>query len=310
MNWKQCRKDLLGNESFELPPEFKLPILPQAVSEFNRASNDEDVTIDQLAHILETDSGLTIEVLKMVNSSIYGFRSKISSVKQAINMLGIPRTKTSVLTMAVKQAMSGCQSKLINLKHFWAANMERAIFAKEMATLLNTDGEIAYAASMLQDFMLPVLTSSMFEQYTDFVDQNEKERIILTAYEQKKLGWDHAVAAAHITHKWEFPDDLICSLYLHHKGLAILMDPAYAKTPAAAVALSALLPDAMQQSPQGFKQLIQLQSIWKSFDLPAVAQRVEEQFYEMGGDRVHHLTLKRRLEKHQKEVENEVAVCM
>ncbi len=307
MNWKQCREELLGDEKFELPPQFKLPMLPQAVSDFNQAASEEDVTIDRLAGILESDSGLTVEVLKMVNSSIYGFRSKISSVKQAINLLGIPRTKTSVLTMAVKEAMSGCQSKLINLKHFWAANMERAIFAKEIAALLHADTEIAYAASMLQDFMLPVLTSAMYEQYTDFVDRNGEEQTILTAYEQKKLGWDHAVAAAHITAQWEFPDEIVCCLYLHHKGLAILMEPDYAQTPVAAVALSALLPDALQQSPQGMEQLLKLQSIWKSFDMQAVAERVEEQFYEMGGDRVHHLTLKRRLEKRQKEIAVEVS---
>ncbi len=309
MNWKQCREDLLGDDSFELPPQFKLPILPQAVSEFTRASRDDDVTSERLAEILESDSGLTIEVLKMVNSSLYGFRSKISTVKQAINMLGIPRTKTSVLTIAVKQAMSGCQSKLINLKHFWAVNMERALFAKEVALLLKTDGEIAYAAAMLQDFLLPILTSAMFEEYTDFVDQGAEERTPLTTYEQKKMGWDHAVAAAHITHKWEFPDEMVCCLYLHHQGLTVLMDQNYAKTPVAAVALSALLPDALQQVPSGVEQLIQLQSIWKSFDFPALAEKVEKQFYEMGGDRIHHLTLKRRLEKQMKQHENEIAAC-
>ena len=309
MNWKQCRENLLGNKTFELPPRFKLPMLPQAVSEFNQAAADPNVTINKLAAILETDSGLALEVLKMVNSSLYGLRSKISSVKQAINLLGVPRIKTSVLTLAVQEAMSGSQSKLINLKNFWAANMERAIFAAEVAALLKTDVETAYAASMLQDFMLPVLTSAMFEQYTDFVDQNEQEKTTLAVYEQNKLGWDHAVAAAHITYQWKFSDELICCIYLHHKGLAILMDLNYARTPAAAVALSAMLPDAMQQFPHGLEQLLQLQSIWKKFDLQSIAKRVEEKFYEMGGDRVHHMTLNRRLEKHFKEAENKVAVC-
>ena len=297
-NWREHRERLLGTtKKLDLSAKFKLPILPGAVQEFSRTSEIPDISNDVLARILESDSGLTVELLSLVNSSVFGLRSKASSVKQALNLLGLHRAKTFILTTAVKRAMSKSSSKLINLNLFWANNLERALFAREVALLLKADPEIAYSAAMLQDFLLPVLTTALFEQYTDYVDQQQRTPQLLCSYEQKRFGWDHATAAAQVALQWGLPDELICCLYLHHQGLALLLEADYATTSAAAVALSSLLPDVLSQSVQGLDQLIELQSRWPRFDLVSLAERTELQYREMGGDQVHYLTLKRRLEK-------------
>lgn len=221
-NWREHRERLLGTtKKLDLSAKFKLPILPGAVQEFSRTSEIPDISNDVLARILESDSGLTVELLSLVNSSVFGLRSKASSVKQALNLLGLHRAKTFILTTAVKRAMSKSSSKLINLNLFWANNLERALFAREVALLLKADPEIAYSAAMLQDFLLPVLTTALFEQYTDYVDQQQRTPQLLCSYEQKRFGWDHATAAAQVALQWGFPDELICCLYLHHQGLAL-----------------------------------------------------------------------------------------
>jgi len=298
IDWRTRRIELVGRrEDLDMEPPFKLPMLPAAVQKFSQRAEDPEATNQELSSILETDSGLTVEVLNLVNSGAFGLRNKVSTVKHALNMMGIARVKNFVLTTAVKRAMASCRSKVINLPKFWAANLEKAIFAQETARLMKADDETAFSAAMMQDFLLPAITSAMFDQYSKFIDQQFQKQEPLVAWEQRTFGWDHAIAAGRVACQWHFPDELICCLALHHRGLSLLLEPEYTNTAAAAVAISSLLPDPLQQTPEGMDHLCKLEQIWSSFDLMQVAETTERRFIEMGGNQVHHFSLKRRLEK-------------
>ena len=88
--------------------------------------------------------------------------------------------------------------------------------------------------------------------------------------ENKILGWDHTRVASYLMTTWGFSDELICTVMHHHLGLRILADPDLRQTPVAAVALSSLMPDPLQQTPTGLDQLVRLDQSWKPFDLFAI----------------------------------------
>lgn len=305
-HWRSRRLQLVGRrDDIDAEPPFKLPMLPAAVQKFTSRAEDPEASNQELAGILETDSGLTVDVLNLVNSGAFGLRSKVSTVKHAFNLMGLERVRTFVLMTAVKRAMASSHSKMINLQKFWAANLEKAIFAQEVAKLMNADGETAFSAAMLQDFLLPALTSSMFDKYSLFLDQKIQGQEALHLFEQRMFAWDHAIASARVACQWHFPDELVCCLGMQHRGLSILMDPDYIKTSVAAVALSALLPDPLQQVPDGLDQLERLEKVWPKFDLAEMAETTERRFLEMGGNQVHHFTCKRRLEKRRASADQE-----
>ncbi|MBT4866834.1 MAG: HDOD domain-containing protein, partial [Planctomycetaceae bacterium] len=243
MDWTALRISLMGEGKKSLvPARVKLPILPLAVTKFSQRSSDPNATPKELGQIIESDSGLTCELLRYVNSSARGMSQKVTSAQQAISLLGVRDCKLYLLTKAVDRALRGRESKLVNLRSFAATNLERALFAKYVAKLLRTDGETAFAAAMLQDFMLPAITNDLFSTYLPFSKEQEESQIDLHRFEQKAQKWDHAEAAAHVMLAWGFPDELVCCALLHHRGLKLLADKTLGRTPAAAVAVSALIP--------------------------------------------------------------------
>jgi len=300
MDWLDSCTDILQEgEGESLPPKFKLPVLPTAITEFAKRSNDPEVTSGQLAKILESDSGLTADILQLVNSSTNGLRCTVSSVKQAISLLGFKKVQSFVLTVGAKRAMSRCDSKLINLTHFWSTNLERALLAREVAGLLRVDKEMAFAGAMLQDFLLPALTSELLDIYATYSDRRAHKAKTLVEFEQRRFGWNHAKATAHVAWRWNFPDEIVCGIYHHHRGVSILLDRDFAQTTVAAVAISSLLPDTLGQTPNGLDSLIELQEHWPQFDLDQIAERISLGFYEMGGHQTYHMTLAKRLERMQ-----------
>ncbi len=298
LDWTRLRVELIGNRtSSVLPPSIKLPMLPQALMEFNRRAEDPDAGVNDLGKIIQSDSGLTCELLRYVNSSTFGLKQKVATAPQAVSLLGIRPAKLFLMSAAVQNAMQACKSRLINLRSFWTTNLERALFAREVARLLRANTELAYAASMLHDFLLPLLCNEKFDQYFQFAQTPETERRPLIDYERDAQGWDHALAAAQVMLDWKFPDDLVCCVLLHHGGLSVLSDPEIGRTAAAAVAVAGLVPDPLRQSGDGLAELQKLQQVWPQFDLPALATSVQTQLEAASAQAETHFSLSRRLEK-------------
>jgi serine/threonine-protein kinase len=182
----------------------------------------------------------------------------------------------------MQSAVKARQSRLIHQAGFWNACLQKALFAREVATMLKADADIAFAGALLQDYLLPILTNEMDNQYVLFIQHREKFPECLADYENQVFQWNHALAAASLARKWNLPDELVVCILFHHAGLRILAHPQLGRSPVAAVALSAMLPDQLRQHTSGLDLLLKLGEKWKSFNLQDLAQKVDEQHAEMG----------------------------
>lgn len=283
LNWSQIREQALGPFKLDaLPPTLQLPALPHAVLLFIEKARSETADLKDLAAIVETDAGLTMELLKHVNSAFYGLRQKVRHVLQALTVLGLRQSKMFVITIGTQAAIRAKKSKLINQNCFWNFSLQKALFAREIAELLNTDADIAFAGALLQDYLLPVLTNDLFEKYSYFVDHRAAQPECLCEFEQTALGWDHALAAGCLAHRWKLPDELVCCILHHHRGLRILADERLSRTPVAAVALSALLPDQLRQHYTGLEQLVLLEKSWPALHFAELVEKVDRDHHKMG----------------------------
>lgn len=282
INWSELCTQALGEFRLTaLPSTLKLPALPLAVTRFLEKAKDPDASIKELSQLIETDAGLTLELLKYVNSAFIGLRNKAGSVQQAISLLGIRQTKMFIVGNGMKSAVKARQSRLIHQAGFWNTCLQKALFAREVAKMLKADGVIAFAGALLQDYLLPILTNEMDNQYVAFIQHRETFPECLADYEDQTFEWNHALAGASLARKWNLPDELVGCILFHHAGLRILAHPQLGRSPVAAVALSAMLPDQLRQHTSGLELLTKLGEKWKAFNLQELAQKVDEQQAEM-----------------------------
>ena len=80
------------------------------------------------------------------------------------------------------------------------------------------------------------------------------------------------------------PASIVCCVALHHRGTELLSDDQLRASSAAAVAISALIPDALRQINNGMEELVKLHNTWDGFDLKDIAQQVHEEFEELCPD--------------------------
>jgi len=306
VDWEKLTEDVLGDLSDgQLPPWVKLPALPSVVTECMQIARAPDVAPVELAEPIQKDAGLTCLILRHINSSLFGFRHPARNVFDAVARLGVRAAVRFLVTSTVNEVMKSSKSKLINFNAFWCSNLERALFAREVAILLGADEGTAYSAAMLCDCLLPVVTNRSADDYVEFITDQAWKKEPIVNFENDRFGWDHSMATSMLLRGWNFPPEVIYCTRMHHSGLEILKDEVVGTSAAAAVAIAALLPDQLQQEPTGLADLTRLESAWPSFNLHTLAEKVHEQFQELSPDINNPFPLHRRLPKLEEAVDAE-----
>jgi serine/threonine-protein kinase len=291
-DWESLRKSLLSEKtSSVLPPSVQLPILPKALLEFQNKAKDPEVETQELSRIISSDAGLSTELLRNANTCQSESRTRIVSVNQALVRLGIRNTLLHLTISGVRLMMKSSSSKLVNFQNFWNTNLERSLLARELARLMGADQDLAFTAGMLQDFLLPLIGNELIDDYLEFAENRDKYGSIVE-FERERLGWDHAVAAAHVMRDWQFPDELVCCVCLHHRGLDIRADRELGSTSVAAAAIASLMPDALRQNANGLELLMSLEGQWDAFNLGEIAEKIGQEFQAMTSTQ-HHFSLLR-----------------
>ena len=185
----------------ELPP-FS-PILNKLLATLA----NEDVSFAKLAELIEKDTVLAGNVLRLVNSALYGRRGTINSVRHAVSLMGIVKLRNSAMTLSV----SGLWSKVKTPKAWSAARFNlHAVATAIMSDLLAQKVPVeypegAFVAGLLHDLGLLLIAISLPEEFEEIRRRHELDRQPLADSEREVLGLDHAELSAAALAEWNLP---------------------------------------------------------------------------------------------------------
>jgi len=226
----------------ELLSSAQLPALPQSAIRLLELSQNPDNGPAEFAQPIESDPGLTGQVLKFVNSSYFGFSREISSVKLAITLVGIRTIKNFSLWSAVFSLMPNPKCGPFDLKSLWQDSLRRALFARSFGKIQGLkEAEDLFAGALLQDMAIPLLAKEQPQRYLKLFEGRHEGETRLSDLERAEFGWTHAEAAGFMARQWSLPEEFAQLIEAHTQLDAYLADGC--KDPGkVAVALSALLP--------------------------------------------------------------------
>ncbi len=221
-----------------------LPAMPQIAIRIMELSRDPNNGPAEFAVVIEADPGLTVQLLKFVNSSYFGFRNEISNVRQAIALVGIRTVKNFTLWNAVFNMIPNPRCGPFDIKSLWQDSLRRGLFARTMGKVLGLkDAEEPFAAALLQDMAVPLLAKEVPEAYAKLFGARIKSghRVRLSMLEDHVFGWNHAKAAGIMARQWRLPD-AFATLVEGHLGIDECLTQPDPEPGKLAVAMSALLP--------------------------------------------------------------------
>lgn len=261
-----------------------LPSLPLLYNRLDETINHPRSSISDIAKVLSEDQGLASRILKLANSPLFGYFSKIDTITQAVTIIGIQQVRDLALAMSVMGLFKGIPEDLITMDRFWRHSIACALTARVLATSQReTNLERFFVAGILHDIGRLVMFLRIPDLCREMIETAAQQRLCLHDVERKRLGFDHAAVGGTLLRQWKLPLRVADPVENHH---CCTMSEQFPRE-AAILHCSDLIAHALELGTSGENLVPSLYpGAWEKlgisiFQLPALVSQVEEQFEEI-----------------------------
>jgi len=206
-----------------------MPQMPAPVMRIMSYMSDPDADLNVVAALIEYDPGLTINVLRMANSSFFGGGGKITLVRDAIFRLGTRRIVQLVIASGVapntRGAVSGyglAQGELLRL------SISVGIAAELIAAEVGMKApDHTFTAGLLSNIGKVVMGRFLELDAEPVISLAAREGISFEQAERQMFDIDHAELGATLLAHWELPEPIVNCVRWHlNPNAAPERDPA------------------------------------------------------------------------------------
>jgi len=191
--------------------------LPRIALRLNEMVDDPLATAADVGRLLGRDRALTERVLKLVNSSFYGFPARIESLSLAITILGARQLRDLVLATVVTGRFGRDTPLPFELEDFWRHSLCCAVAARAFAKRMRVaNRERYFIAGLLHDVGKLVLYPAEPERARELVRQAARSEGNAAELEREVFGVDHMEVGAELVRQWRLPASLAECIALHH----------------------------------------------------------------------------------------------
>ncbi len=200
---------------------FSLPTQPSIISSIRNVAPN----LELMANIIEQDPGLSAAVLKVTNSPVFALPVKVTSITNAMSLLGIEGI-TSILNAAAYKRVVGGFSPSEELSAFWHQTTIAAVAISAVVRQLNIKSSIvtvdeAYCLGLFHHCGIPILFKKHPDYFDTLLSADHKPHEQVTDIENRAFKTNHAVLGYYIMKSWNLPKVLCEVTRLHHNRQAL-----------------------------------------------------------------------------------------
>lgn len=194
-----------------------LPSLPVVVIDVLESFEQQEPDIAALAGKISRDQALAAKTLRIANSSFYGLSHKVSTISQAITVLGFDNVRSIVAAAFVIDCFSNPGHASFDFPAFWRHAIGSALCAKMLAQRRGLNQNFAFISGLLHDIGKLVLVTYFPEQYAAVIGHRAASDCYMLDAEREVLGIDHAMVGRALAERWKFPSPMQRAIANHHQ---------------------------------------------------------------------------------------------
>jgi HD-like signal output (HDOD) protein len=226
----------------------KLPVMPEVAHALIRTLNDDDADVVTVRNVIAMDPTLTVTLLRMANSAIFGLSRSVNTLDSAVSIVGMSQIRARALSICMAHVF--VMPEGLNRMVFWRASMACAGYAQWLAQQAGLDEQQAWLTGM----MLRLGEITMVQRDATLVEHLEKEPCAAGERWQRErtlTGFDEGQVTAEIARRWDFPEEVVIAL----QGSAAPLSSSPMSPLAGIVHLASLLADTEHASIASLHQL-------------------------------------------------------
>lgn len=196
-----------------------LPSLPELYLEIADALQSPNCSSQRIAEIASQDPAIAAKLLQLSNSAFFGFSRKVSSIAEAVQLLGVGIIQSLALAVPVFASFSRQKCPSFPLEQIWEHSLQTGIISRRICSEHLADaflGEQAFCAGLLHDLGKIILADGLPDEYSAILQEAHEQRQPVSVVEQKRLEATHAEVGAYLLAIWGLPIPLVEAVANHH----------------------------------------------------------------------------------------------
>lgn len=200
-----------------------LPVMAPVFSEIERLSRDPKATTEEYSAVIELDVAITSQLLRLSNSAAFSFSRKITSITDAINLLGLRTVVNFVRTLSVIGSFRKYSRTPFPAQEFWLHAIACGVTARTLAAnpaiqkSLPPGAIDPFMAGMVHDIGKMVFGYFFTDLFQLVMDTAQAQGKTLYEIEADVLGITHAEVGSALATRWQLPESLSAVVGGHHK---------------------------------------------------------------------------------------------
>jgi putative nucleotidyltransferase with HDIG domain len=194
-----------------------VPAMPVVAQKVMQMLGDPRTTNTALGDTLATDMSMATRVLQMANSPFFGARQKISSISQAIFVLGHSALRSLIITVCTKGIF---KNPGLMEEKIWEHSLGTAVAARCVADRSGLmDKDEAFLGGLLHDLGRLILVVVYRDAYTDIFQKAYNQSLDMDKVieeEKEEFGYDHCEIGSRVVAKWRLPNVYARIARRHH----------------------------------------------------------------------------------------------
>lgn len=195
-----------------------LPTPPVVLTKIMELVNDPEATITDIEMAINLDPNIVAKVLRISNSAYYRRANDVTSLKQAIVVLGINEIKNITLGVSVYGKFSSKDDFVdFDLDSFWFHSVAVGIMSKIISDdFKNYNSSAAFTAGLLHDIGILIMSKHLGKDYNNLILSTKDTENSLQEVELEKLNCNHEDIGQWLAENWNFPEELKIGIAKHH----------------------------------------------------------------------------------------------
>ena len=251
-----------------------LPSLPAVAVQLLELTSDPDVSMSDIAKLVQQDQALAAKVLKTVNSSYYGLSTPCGSIDRAMGYLGLNTVKSLVLGFSLVETTKHSGEDGFDLEAHWRRAIIGATGSRILAKAVGgVDAEEAFTAALFQDMGMLAAFAALKDEYTKAISDVPHRKVC--SVESDTFGFDHTQAGTELAIKWKLPPEICEAIRGHHNADNVSSEHlALARV----VSIGAMISDAMDEktAKSSIRKIERITRDWYAKKAPEVGGLLEQ----------------------------------
>jgi len=201
--------------------DIEIPTQPEVLVKLSLLMAAEDVDLQAMSALVESDMALAAAVLKAVNSSLYGLRGRVQTVQQALTYLGMREVSAITFEMGLRAAFPTA----VELEPVWTRAAQRGVLMGRMGQMLGVDPWAAHSAGLFEECGKAVLYRHAPAHYPAMLRATQQD-MELIQLEHTAFGVSHDALGAALCESWGLAPAAVASVRHHVEVQGSMQMPA------------------------------------------------------------------------------------